>query len=251
MYKKGSFLEPNKEIKFGGMKYQGGGTRREENRDVDTKTGNQRYGTTEERDYAKKNLNPYARAKKKDPKLDSYIKARNAAQKGSAEYNAAQNKINAAYGKGPTNRPTNSSRGFDGQSTTSGRPGVGRPTNQGTRRSPDVKPVTEKKGPKQIPNQRPTPTLKQPMKPKAPAAPASEGKKPKDRRVKFQSGKENRKARRATNKSRRMADRMEKKEGRIRKALGRSGKRINKLNEMREKANMMSAGGSKKKSSRT
>ncbi len=47
----------------------------------------------------------YASAKKKDPKLDSYIKARSSAKKGSSEYNAAQNKINAAYGKGPTNRP--------------------------------------------------------------------------------------------------------------------------------------------------
>ena len=48
----------------------------------------------------------YASAKKKDPKLDSYIKARTAAKKGSSDYNAAQNKINKAYGKGPTNRET-------------------------------------------------------------------------------------------------------------------------------------------------
>ena len=47
----------------------------------------------------------YASAKKKDPKLDSYIKARSNAKKGSSAYNAAQNKINKAYGKGPTNRP--------------------------------------------------------------------------------------------------------------------------------------------------
>ena len=43
----------------------------------------------------------YAEAKKKDPKLDSYIKIRNNSKKGSAAYNAAQNKINSAYGKGP------------------------------------------------------------------------------------------------------------------------------------------------------
>ncbi len=52
----------------------------------------------------------YASAKKKDPKLDSYIKTRNASKKGSSEYNAAQNSINSAYGKGKTNRkvePTN------------------------------------------------------------------------------------------------------------------------------------------------
>ena len=44
---------------------------------------------------------PYADAKKKDPKLDSYIKTRNNSEKGTAAYNAAQNKINSAYGKGP------------------------------------------------------------------------------------------------------------------------------------------------------
>ena len=46
----------------------------------------------------------YASAKKKDPKLDSYIKARSNAKKGSSAYNAAQNKINVAYEKGPTDR---------------------------------------------------------------------------------------------------------------------------------------------------
>lgn len=44
----------------------------------------------------------YAEAKKADPKLDSYIKRRNAlraaGETGSAEYKAVQNKINAAYG---------------------------------------------------------------------------------------------------------------------------------------------------------
>ena len=34
---------------------------------------------------------PYADAKKKDPKLDSYIKTRNNSEKGTAAYNAAQN----------------------------------------------------------------------------------------------------------------------------------------------------------------
>ena len=49
---------------------------------------------------------PYAEAKKRDPKLDSYIKERSKHKKGTPEYNAQQNKINKAYGKGPTNRPT-------------------------------------------------------------------------------------------------------------------------------------------------
>ena len=55
---------------------------------------------------ADSSMKSYAEAKKRDPKLDEYIKARNAAEKGSPEYNAAQNKINKAYGKGPTDRPT-------------------------------------------------------------------------------------------------------------------------------------------------
>lgn len=50
----------------------------------------------------------YASAKKKDPKLDSYIKNRAAAKKSGdkSAQNAAQNKINTAYGKGPTDRKT-------------------------------------------------------------------------------------------------------------------------------------------------
>mgnify|MGYP003118874415 CR=1 FL=1 len=43
----------------------------------------------------------YASAKEKDPKLDSYIAKRKKLEKGTAEYNRMQNKINAAYGKGP------------------------------------------------------------------------------------------------------------------------------------------------------
>ena len=53
----------------------------------------------------KKETGSYASAKKNDPKLDSYIKTRNASKKGSSDYNKAQNLINKAYGKGPTNRP--------------------------------------------------------------------------------------------------------------------------------------------------
>jgi hypothetical protein len=77
-------------------------------REVDSK-GNQIYGTSEERKQIKSvkaKSNPYSAAKKKDANLDSYIKSRNAAKKGSNEYNDAQNKINKAYGKGPTNRRT-------------------------------------------------------------------------------------------------------------------------------------------------
>ena len=42
----------------------------------------------------------YASAKKKDPKLDSYIAARKKLKKGTPEYNKIQGKINAAYGVG-------------------------------------------------------------------------------------------------------------------------------------------------------
>jgi len=59
------------------------------------------------------NKGTYASAKKKDPKLDSYIKERNNAKKGSSAYNAAQNKINKAYGKGPTNRPVETKADVD------------------------------------------------------------------------------------------------------------------------------------------
>lgn len=44
---------------------------------------------------------PYADALKNDPKLPEYIKKRKTLEKGSAEWNANQNKINKAYGKGP------------------------------------------------------------------------------------------------------------------------------------------------------
>jgi len=48
----------------------------------------------------------YAYAKKQNPKIDSLIKQRKGLKKGTKEYNAIQNQINTAYGKGPTNRPT-------------------------------------------------------------------------------------------------------------------------------------------------
>ena len=41
---------------------------------------------------------PYSRAKKNDPNLDSYIRERKKYPKGSPEYNRIQNKINEAYG---------------------------------------------------------------------------------------------------------------------------------------------------------
>lgn len=45
-----------------------------------------------------KKADPYAKAAKNDPKLGEYVKARKSLKKGSAEWNANQNKINKAYG---------------------------------------------------------------------------------------------------------------------------------------------------------
>ena len=46
----------------------------------------------------KTGADPYAKAAKKDSKLGDYVKARKSLKKGSPEWNANQNKINAAYG---------------------------------------------------------------------------------------------------------------------------------------------------------
>ena len=62
----------------------------------------------------------YAYAKKQNPKLDSLIKQRKGLKKGTKEYNAIQNQINTAYGKGPTNRPT-------GKDTPSSKPSAPAP----------------------------------------------------------------------------------------------------------------------------
>ena len=68
--------------------------------------GNAKAGAEASNKKSKSKSDPYAEAKKRDPKLDSYIKERNKHKKGTPEYNAQQNKINKAYGKGPTNRST-------------------------------------------------------------------------------------------------------------------------------------------------
>jgi len=102
-------------------------------REVDSK-GNQIYGTSEERKQikstqAKTKSNPYSAAKKKDANLDSYIKARNSATKGSNEYNDAQNKINRAYGKGPTDRRTTYGPEKKGQAAPDSAKRLGPPKN--------------------------------------------------------------------------------------------------------------------------
>lgn len=53
------------------------------------------------KDVKKKKSDPYADALKRDSNLPSYIKKRKTLTKGTPEYNANQNRINKAYGKGP------------------------------------------------------------------------------------------------------------------------------------------------------
>ena len=48
----------------------------------------------------------YAYAKSRNKDIDKLIKQRKGLKRGTKEYNAVQNEINKAYGKGPTTRPT-------------------------------------------------------------------------------------------------------------------------------------------------
>lgn len=66
----------------------------------------------------------YTKASKKDPNLASYIAERKKHKKGSNEYNAAQNKINKAYGSSTRHGYTTSTEDSQGVSTEE-RPGTG------------------------------------------------------------------------------------------------------------------------------
>jgi hypothetical protein len=74
---------------------------------------------------ALKQADPYSEALKKDPKLGEYVKTRSSSEKGSDEYNSAQNKINVAYGDktrhGETSATTTKGKTT---TTTSNTPGV-------------------------------------------------------------------------------------------------------------------------------
>lgn len=65
-----------------------------------SRTGNLKQDSSRAKVDAKKarETMTYGAAKKNDPRLDEYVKARNSAAKGSVAYNEAQNKINRAYG---------------------------------------------------------------------------------------------------------------------------------------------------------
>jgi len=82
------------------------------NKKMPTQTAEQYYSLNASSNIAGKNTNTkkkemgaYEKALAKDKNLPSYIKERKKHKKGSSEYNKVQNKINTAYGKGPTNRP--------------------------------------------------------------------------------------------------------------------------------------------------
>lgn len=100
------------------------GPSREEKQNTAQGTGANRTGKSgsNAESKTKKVGGTYADAKKKDPKLDSYIKIRNNSEKGSPEYTAAQNKINAAYGKGPQRKvaPTKTVKAQEAKQIDSG-----------------------------------------------------------------------------------------------------------------------------------
>ena len=99
MMKKGSAMDmkkdPMKMKKKSPMKKDSDGDGIPDTIDAD---GNKTIGP---KNKPKKKSDPYAKALKKDPKLPEYIKKRKSLTKGTPEYNANQNKINKAYGKGP------------------------------------------------------------------------------------------------------------------------------------------------------
>lgn len=63
-----------------------------------------KYNKQSEKKTEEKAPSAYEAAKKKDPKLDSYIATRNDPNASDMEKAKAQDAINAAYGRGPTNR---------------------------------------------------------------------------------------------------------------------------------------------------
>ena len=65
---------------------------------IDAFGGSVNEETAKLHDKPKAKSDPYADAAKKDPKLGEYVKARKGLKKGTPEWNANQNKINAAYG---------------------------------------------------------------------------------------------------------------------------------------------------------
>ena len=97
---------------LGGIKNILFGKDKEDNTAIQDAAKEDKKSTTPKKD-------PYAEAKKRDPNLDKYITERNKHEKGSDAYNAAQNKINRAYG-------VKKRHGVTSATTTKGRDTVSR-----------------------------------------------------------------------------------------------------------------------------
>ena len=102
-------------FKMNGFSGFGQGTGRNnmmnQNPDLETMYNKNKPGTVYKKD-------PYAEALKNDPKLPEYIKKRKTLEKGSAEWNANQNRINKAYGKGPMRDQTVETKENDRKTVT-------------------------------------------------------------------------------------------------------------------------------------
>ena len=218
---------------------------------VDSK-GNQIIGTDadiKKAESIKAKSNPYSKAKKADANLDSYIAKRKGLTKGTPEYNAVQNKINKAYGKGPTNRPTSKpttkptttpsgggskgNRFYPGEDLSS--PG---PTKKLERK--EAAPIDSGAREFKLKTNRPfTPTPKSDKETKIEARTAKKVGKIQDRRAKATVRKEDR----ADAKSNRSADKMFKKNEREgAKADRKQGRMDNRADRQDAKASRQSSG---------
>ena len=189
----------------------------------------------------------YAEAKKRDSDLDSYIKTRNATEKGSREYNEAQNKINRAYGKGPIRKVEPAKTASTGKSAATAMASQSKPQTATLQvRKPASEPST-------------SPTSKTPSGPVSEKA-ASKISKIKDRRAKAagrnenrQENKNNRSASRSFRKNERQGTRADNKQMRMDKREDRQDKRADKKNQRGidragiKQARRAQMGGSRKK----
>jgi hypothetical protein len=79
---------------------------------------NKNQGTGDDKTPPPPKKDPYAEAKKKDPNLDKHIAERDKHKKGTPEYDAAQNRINKAYGD-KTRHGVKKTKGTKGRDTVS------------------------------------------------------------------------------------------------------------------------------------
>ena len=248
----GDYMEPNKELKFGGAKgmkpkrakkgdlldrmREGADSVRNSMNSALGRSNTKSEPVKDDKMSAKlasesskvaitpsgaKRTNPYADAKKKDPNLGSYVKQRNAAAKGSLEYNEAQNKINKAYGKGPTNRRTTYGPEKKGE-------------NVAKVASKKASTISSGAGPKLQIRSTPAPVAKAPTKKESRQAGRADAKssRTQDRRVKSENRKDDRNynkgersANRLDKKSERQGNQADRKQGRVDNRAGRKDTR--------------------------